>query len=347
MSNRNPLNKDESRACQEPTPAYLKPSFRAYTAVRPKANVDKETEKGAEDNNDTKTKTSKGGAENDKPKIELWPRRCLIFDTETRTDGLKLMFGFYRVCRLDAVSGHYLCEEEGIFYSGAVEDVGRDKAVGRYSAVLTKKELNTIGNYVMSNSPDVEVFRFPPRTKLKVFQNFPEFVYKVVYREMRRGSLITGFNLPFDLSRISIGWRTLKKKRGFALVFGKRFWRKTKEWCNDPYRPVVYIIPKDARISFISRGSTLNVHEWKNPGRSLDIGSLLFSLSNEMKSLKNWCKGFKDKILEKDDKTGNDKYVRQDIDDNDWCRTSAVKVNMKTIDGKEYEPSGEVTLGAC
>jgi hypothetical protein len=70
---------------------------------------------------------------------------------------------------------------------------------------------------------------------------------------VRRGWLIVCFNSPFDLSRLSRDWRK-SRKGGFSLIMGHRFWRKTKKWIPDPYRPVIRIERKDARVAFITRG---------------------------------------------------------------------------------------------
>src|SRR6266700_3311269 len=57
-----------------------------------------------------------------KEKPDRWPERCLIFDTEVRTvmdeeHGYQaLTFGVFRICV--SVGGDFLCEREGILYSG-------------------------------------------------------------------------------------------------------------------------------------------------------------------------------------------------------------------------------------
>src|SRR5213593_1853679 len=113
---------------------------------------------------------------------ERWPERVLILDTEVRTsmDGKHgyqaLMFGIFRIDLL--VSGEYKCEREGIFYSGENE---KGAKLVRYtaSAVLDKEELNTIGEFVSAESPDLEVRSFPPKMSLEVHQTFTAFMEKV------------------------------------------------------------------------------------------------------------------------------------------------------------------------
>ena len=144
-----------------------------------------------------------------------WPQRVLIFDTETRTDvHQQLMFGIYRVCKL--VGDTYVCESEGIVYSGVEEHHSQSSA-----AVLEKSELNQIGTFVLNTYADVEVKRFPPQGRLAVHQSFPEFMHKVFWPAVRKGWMIVGFNLPFDLSRLSLGWRR-SRKGGFRLILTKQ-----------------------------------------------------------------------------------------------------------------------------
>src|SRR5437773_1899606 len=83
-------------------------------------------------------------------------------------------------------------------------------------------------------------------------------------------TLILGFNLPFDLSRISRGWRT-SRKRGFSLIMSNRFWRQYGYSVPDPYRPEIRIEAKDARTAFISRGKTIVPAQWTNTARFLDV----------------------------------------------------------------------------
>src|SRR6266566_2562911 len=74
----------------------------------------------------------------EKKQLARWPERVLIWDTETRTDiHQKLMFGIFRICKL--MGDHYVCEREGIIYSGESDDAALNSA-----AVLEKSELNAI-----------------------------------------------------------------------------------------------------------------------------------------------------------------------------------------------------------
>jgi hypothetical protein len=157
--------------------------------------------------------------------------------------------------------------------------------------------------------------------ELEVHQTFTAFMEKVFWRAVRRGDLIVCFNSPFDLSRLSRDWRQ-SRKGGFSLIMGHRFWRRTHEWIVDPYRPVIRIEPKDARVAFITLGRPKTASkkkknqkwDWSHSGRFLDVGTLLFSLFDKHMSLDAWCKHF------------------------------GIAGKLADDDGTMYEPSGRVTL---
>jgi len=271
-----------------------------------------------------KKKSKKSRKKKDTVQPDRIPERALIFDAEVRTtmDGKggyqALMFGIFRVCVL--VNGEYKCEREGIFYSGENEK-GTAALNCPPSAVLDEGELNTIGKFVSAEPPDVEVNSFPPKMSLEVHQTFTTFMEKVFWPAVRRGDLIVCYNSPFDLSRLSRDWRK-SRKGGFSLIMGHRFWRKTEKWIPDPYRPVIRIEPKDARVAFITRGRPKiapkkkknQKWDWSRDGRFLDVGTLLFSLFDKHMSLDAWCEHF------------------------------GIDGKLKDEDGETYEPSGRVTL---
>jgi DNA polymerase family B len=210
--------------------------------------------------------------------VPRWPERVLVFDTETRTDvHQELMFGIYRICKL--VDDCYLCESEGVVYSEAI----------------TNEELNQIGHFVSNTLADVKVKQFPPETRLQIHRSFPEFMQKVFWPAVRKGWMIVGFNLPFDLSRLSRGWRR-SRRAGFRLILSVQLDYKSHTWKPHPYRPEINLDAKDARTTFITRGvPRFRKDEWPNPGRFLDVGTLLFSLFDKHMSLDQWCAEFQRK----------------------------------------------------
>jgi hypothetical protein len=204
-----------------------------------------------------------------------WPARVLLFDTETRISiDQTFIFGIYRICEL--VDGHYRCIDEGVFYDG-----------------LSKRERKTIGKFAANTFPETEVPSFPPNVRFSVYGSLLEYMEHIFFPALRKGWLIAGFNLPFDLSRLSLDWRKTQKG-GFALIFSKIWWRKTQSWIANPYRPTIKIEAKDARTAFISCGTTKVPAEWPNDGRLLDIRTLLFALFDQHRSLRDWCRYFRE-----------------------------------------------------
>src|SRR5579863_3879292 len=129
----------------------------------------------------------RGGDPRRSPK--KWPEYAVVFDCETRIDTRQsLTFGFYRVLRLD--SDTYQLEEEGAFFD---DD-------------LSARERNVLERYV--DTAETEVKSFPPRFPLHPRSRF---VKQVFYRYARKGVLIVGFNLPFDLTRLARRWPKGKK----------------------------------------------------------------------------------------------------------------------------------------
>jgi hypothetical protein len=262
-------------------------------------------------------KSQKEQNERKKPKVrpERWPSRCLIIDTETRTSvDQALMFGMYRVCRL--VDGEYRCEREGTFYSGETE-----RGPHGYSAVLSKQELNAIGNFVIHAKPEIEAKSFPPHIHCEVHQTFAAFMEKVFWPFARKGYLIILFNAPWDLSRIARGFRPSYDKQGFTLIYKYHFSCKMQRWIADLYRPLIRIKPKDAKTAFITFGKTKRPEQWPLPPRVLDLSTILFSLFDKHMSLKAWGEEFRKLGYCVEDKDDHEPGGIVTLDELNHCRT--------------------------
>ena len=251
--------------------------------------------------------------------VAKWPERVLIFDTETRTDvHQELMFGIYRICKL--VNDSYLCESEGVVYSEAI----------------TKEELNQIGNFVSNTLADVEVKQFPPETSFQVHRSFPEFMQKVFWPAVRKGWMVSGFNLAFDLSRLSRGWRR-SRRGGFRLILSLQLDYKSRTWKSHPYRPEINLDAKDARTTFMTRGlPRFRKDEWRNTGRFLDVGTLLFSLFDKHTSLDQWCAEFRRKGYEVERKLEHEPSGRVTQEELRYCRQD-VKVTQQLLNAAKRE----------
>jgi hypothetical protein len=193
-----------------------------------------------------------------------WPDRILIFDTETTIDTRQeLTFGAYRLCQL--VDGKYLCSEEGLFHVDDL-DAGQHKILRTY-----------VGNELAS----VEVKSFPPKLDLKLYPRW-KFVEKVFWKAVQNGGMVVGFNLPFDLSRLAVGWGKARSG-GWSLILSERRSRKTGKMEPNRNRPHVRV-----NAPFISLIRPEHPEEWPD-GRFLDLHMLAFALFGESMGLDDLC----------------------------------------------------------
>ena len=202
-----------------------------------------------------------------------WPKTALVFDTETKTDPTqKLNFGCFRLYELKRNS--YSCVEEGLFFA--------DKLRGPDRTILERYVANPL------NIPKTETF--PPQLKLKLMGR-NEFIRKVLWGAIRRGDLIVGFNLPFDLSRIAVKF-TNARKNGWSLALTLRKSKKTGFTEIDPERPRIVITSINSKMAFFRLSSKWRPDEWRNEPRLLDLRTLTFALRNIASSLSSACRVF-------------------------------------------------------
>jgi DNA polymerase type B, organellar and viral len=203
-----------------------------------------------------------------------WPEYCLIFDSETTLDTTeKLNFGTYRRCKLSG--DKYLCVAEGIFH--------RDDLPRSQLKLLEKYKKNP------STLPSIELF--PSQMELRLLSR-SSFVSRVFWKSVRKGELIVGFNLPFDLSRLA----TISApgdKGAWSLALSS-LWRnpKTKRVVPNPKRPRIIVNAQNSKMAFIKLGSILHKEEWLKEGRFLDLRTLTWALRNESFSLERACEAF-------------------------------------------------------
>src|SRR5579872_2091353 len=127
------------------------------------------------------------------------PDVMLVLDTETRIDATQhLTFGSYRLIFRGK------CLEEGLFYS---DD-------------LPERDLHVLKKYAATHRANTKESR---KLKLLTRKEFAAKLFSVGYKT--RG-LIVGFNLPFDLSRLAVGY---SKARGrFGGGFSLQIWSYIK-----------------------------------------------------------------------------------------------------------------------
>jgi len=197
-------------------------------------------------------------------KSSKWPRYALVFDTESRiTPDQLLTFGVYHL--LELRNGRYEVTEEGVF-------CGDD---------LTIQERQTLEKYVRTAISDVP--SFPPRFSL---YSRSEFVRRIFWPAIKRkGALICGFNLPFDLSRLALAWAKGNKGE-WSLTLSQY-----KNGAENRNYPRIQITPIDSKKAFIQLARPWKSKEWKARGKAafLDIRTLAWALHNKAFSLKRLC----------------------------------------------------------
>jgi len=237
-----------------------------------------------------------------------WPEYAVVFDTETTLDpqNQSLLFGFYRVCKLQGTI--YECVEEGILHA---DD-------------LNRKYLDVINEYARAVSSEVSNSDFDE--KIHVYSR-SEFVEKIFFDAIRTRSLIVAFNAPWDISRLSVDHK-VSRNRGWSLIVSLRLSRKTGEIEPNPERPRVRVTSKDAKAAFFSLTKPQRPEEWPTYKvgktrlvcRVLDLHTLAWALYNESYSLKAACKelGTKNQKFGDHDPSGTVttdelEYARQDV----------------------------------
>lgn len=212
----------------------------------------------------------------DRPLPAKWPDEVLIFDTETTIDtAQKLNFGFYRRCKLGTTG--YQCVEEGLFSADDLDTEQRE--------ILERFVADP------ENFPQLDVKMFPPPMRLKLYKR-SAFVERVFWKAIRRGGMIVGFNLAYDLSRLRVKSGP-SNDGGWSFVFSMRKSRKTGEIEINVERPRVAITSKGGKLTFISLKDIYRPQEWPpEGGRFLDLRTLGWALRNESFSLETACEAF-------------------------------------------------------
>jgi hypothetical protein len=236
-----------------------------------------------------------------RPAPAKWPEDVLVIDTETTVDtAQKLTFGVYRRCKLGPTG--YQCAEEGLFYADDLDPAQR-------------KVLECFVNDPQ-NSPRLDVKMFPPPIRLNIYSR-SDFIKRVFWRAIRKGAMVVGFNLPFDLSRLAVK-SCPADNGGWSLVLSLRKNRKTGLIENNPERPRIVIKSIDSKLAFIELTRPIHPEEWPGKGRFLDLRTLGWALRNELYDLKGACKAFQVPGKLKHKPTGlvttdEIRYCRQDV----------------------------------
>jgi hypothetical protein len=209
----------------------------------------------------------------------------LVFDTETRIDEAQaLTFGSYRFIE----NGR--CLEEGLFYADDLPTADR--------AVLEV--------YVKSHASGTDRREGVPELLLLSRREFLARFYLAAYKAR---SLVVGFNLPFDLSRLAC--RVGKARGRYAGGFSLALWDYQDQggaWQVNKHRPriaIKHIDSKRAIIAFtktlkpaeedrIPHGSSTGIPDKAHgfQGHFLDLRQLAFVLTDRGHTLRSACDAF-------------------------------------------------------
>jgi hypothetical protein len=99
----------------------------------------------------------------------------------------------------------------------------------------------------------------------------------------KKGALICGLNLPFDLSRLAVAW-----SRGDHNEWSLSM-SQFPNGLENHYYPRVHINPIDSKKAFINLANPWKAEEWKHKAHFLDLRTLAWALFNRSFSLKRLC----------------------------------------------------------
>lgn len=158
----------------------------------------------------------------------------------------------------------------------------------------------------------------PDDSRLLELYSLEEFLKKVFWKAAYHGrALVTGFNLPFDLSRLASDWMPASSRGSFAGGFSFVLWQyqddKTGQALPDPNRPRLLIKHVNRNLAFIQLGPRptqfgkkklpIADFEWDEPryagqgrrqftGHFVDLKTLAFALTDRAHSLASACQAF-------------------------------------------------------
>jgi len=232
------------------------------------------------------TRKRRRGRSRPKPSGRRWPAAALVFDTETSIDPTqRLLFGSYHYARWTRHKTLHVVEE-GLFYADELPETN-------------PTAFATLKTYARTHEAEVGA-RCDPTLRL---HSRAEFVERVFWRALQARSLVVGFNLPFDLSRIAVecGEARGQYRGGFSFTLSAYRDAMTGVWRENPYRSRVCVKHIDGRRSFIGvtrprraadngrRGTRARLP----PSRFLDPHTLTFALTNENHTLASAGESFR------------------------------------------------------
>ena len=190
------------------------------------------------------------------------PQHVLVFDTETTTDATQaLLFGSYRLHRAD---GRLV--QEGLIHA---DD-------------LPSEHLTVLSAYRESHAADNRGrLRLLSRSQFVVW-----LIWKIGYESR---ALIVGFNLPFDFSRIALGWRPARNG-GFTLRLFESVDADGRVWTHK-WRPELTVKALDSKRQLMNFTTPKRLDPENRVdgrgyrGRFLDLRTEAYALSDRSHSL--------------------------------------------------------------
>jgi hypothetical protein len=237
-----------------------------------------------------------------------WVKHALVFDTESRIAAdQSFTFGVYQLCTL--IRDRYTVTEEGVFYAND----------------LSAKERTVLKSYGKSAISDAK--SFPPRFPL---YSRSEFMEKVFWPAVRRGTSICGLNVPFDLSRLALGWDRGEDNEWTLSM------QQYADGNDDKNYPHILIKPLGSKKAFIRFAKPWKPERWKGISKSyfLDLRTLAWALFNKSFSLRALCEELRTNHQKLDhEPTGmvtqaEIEYARQDV----RCTVDALNGLMENFD---------------
>jgi len=156
---------------------------------------------------------------------------------------------------------------------------------------VTNAQSNVLQRYKSDPPTFPEIEHFPAETQLSL-HNRTSFVRRVFWKSVRKGELIVGFNLPFDLSRLAV--RSAEGKKGDWSLALSHLWKnpKTGRVVPNPKRPRIVVDAQNSKMAFMRLSSFLHKEEWPREGRFLDLRTLAWAIRNASYNLEGACKAF-------------------------------------------------------
>ena len=243
------------------------------------------------------------------------PELMLCFDCETTLDYAQaLRFGFARLFRLTWLPREVKLKCIGEFLFHADELPQTDP-----------EGYETLQTYCRGRLPalDAPNEAFPQLLLwLMPRSEFVERFYDYAYKQR---TMVVGFNLPFDISRLAVKWGTVNSRGsfygGFRFVLSEVTSKKTGDPREAMWRPPIAVKPTDSKRAVIGflRPSQRNPGFEHHSGQFLDLHTLVRALTDESHSLKSAGETFKSKIIKADaDEHGKItpryiEYARRDV----------------------------------